>query len=59
TIAALSLAAKPATPPRPAPAAVQPAYTGSGSVQPRYATSADDPDSQILDKWKDSGKPLK
>ncbi|MGJ3648587.1 cell wall hydrolase [Sphingomonas sp. GlSt437] len=43
-----------------APAAIQPAYTGSGTVQPRYAVpEADNGDSQILDKWKDSGKPLR
>ncbi|MES2339755.1 MAG: cell wall hydrolase [Pseudomonadota bacterium] len=36
---------------------VQPEFTASGVVQDRYATRTDD--SQILDKWKDSGKPLR
>ncbi|WP_235523992.1 cell wall hydrolase [Sphingomonas sp. Leaf33] len=44
-----------ATPPAPTPAAViQTPHVASGVVQERYAD-----DSQILDKWKDSGKPLK
>jgi spore germination cell wall hydrolase CwlJ-like protein len=38
--------------------AVQPAYAESGAPRPAYAEAAL-PDSQILDKWKDSGKPLK
>ncbi len=38
--------------------AIQPAYAQSGTALPAKA-SADDSDSQILDKWKDSGKPLR
>ncbi len=45
---------------------IQPAYAQSGtpigSYAPRpqpAATPADDGESQILDKWKDSGKPLR
>ncbi|URW76045.1 cell wall hydrolase [Sphingomonas donggukensis] len=46
-----------ALPARPAPILpeVQPQHVASGTVQEQYATS----DSQILDKWKDSGKPLR
>nr|WP_213982069.1 cell wall hydrolase [Sphingomonas sp. dw_22] len=45
-----------ATPaPPPARAAIQPAYADSGAPVAAYAA----PDSQILDKWKDSGKPLR
>ena len=57
-------AALPPTPrvpmPRPVttPQAVQPAYADSGAPKPAYA-EPDLPDSQILDKWKDSGKPLR
>jgi spore germination cell wall hydrolase CwlJ-like protein len=38
--------------------AIQPAYVESGAPNAEYAASAL-PDSQILDKWKDSGKPLR
>ncbi|TGX54733.1 cell wall hydrolase [Sphingomonas gei] len=38
--------------------AVQPAYAESGAPVAAYA-EATLPDSQILDKWKDSGKPLR
>jgi len=41
-----------------AQAAIQPAYVDSGAPTAEYASSAL-PDSQILDKWKDSGKPLR
>jgi hypothetical protein len=37
---------------------VQPAYIESGAPTAAYAESTL-PDSQILDKWKDSGKPLR
>ena len=43
--------------PPPQPAQVQPEHVGSGMAQDRYAERTDD--SQILDKWKDSGKPLR
>lgn len=39
-------------------AAVQPAYADSGAVQPKYAESML-PESTILDKWKDTGRPLR
>ncbi|MET0307155.1 MAG: cell wall hydrolase [Sphingomonas sp.] len=39
-------------------AAIQPDYANSGTPTKAYAASAA-PDSQILDKWKDSGKPLR
>ncbi len=46
--------------PGPTPLAVQPAYAESGTVQPLYAAErAASDNSQILDKWRDSGKPLK
>lgn len=46
---------QPAPPPQPVPAAaIQPAYAESGTP-----TAAWSDDSQILDKWKDSGKPLR
>jgi hypothetical protein len=44
--------------PRTAIAAIQPDYRQTSTLQPRYAAQAEG-DSQILDKWKDSGKPLK
>jgi hypothetical protein len=37
---------------------VQPTYAESGTPTAAYADAAL-PDSQILDKWKDSGKPLR
>ncbi len=56
--AAMPIAA-PAGLARPEPArAVQPAYVESGTPTAAYAEAAL-PDSQILDKWKDSGKPLR
>lgn len=60
---AAAAAALMAQPPAPAPASalattsaaqVQVPHVASGAVQERYAD-----DSQVLDKWKDSGKPLK
>jgi len=45
-----------AAPARAAPAPVQQEYTRSGDVRPEYTAA---PDSQILDKWKDSGQPLR
>ncbi|WP_233503348.1 cell wall hydrolase [Sphingomonas psychrotolerans] len=57
-VAALPMA-RPASVPNPEPArAVQPAYVDSGAPMAAYAESTL-PDSQILDKWKDSGKPLR
>lgn len=65
----------PAPPSQPAPApavpdiaaaSVQPGYVQAGAVLPRYATGGSiaqaapgGSDGQILDKWKDSGKPLR
>jgi hypothetical protein len=37
---------------------IQPAYAQSGTPVAQKARS-DDPESQILDRWKDSGKPLR
>ncbi|WP_322740337.1 cell wall hydrolase [Sphingomonas sp. M1-B02] len=48
----------PVVPPTPS-AAIQPAYAASGTPTTAYAGTATLPDSQILDKWKDSGKPLR
>lgn len=57
--AALTAAAPDAErPPVVARAAIQPAYVESGTPTADYAESTL-PDSQILDKWKDSGKPLR
>ncbi|RYD47470.1 MAG: cell wall hydrolase, partial [Sphingomonadales bacterium] len=39
--------------------AIQPAYAQSGAALPTKAAHNDDPDSQVLDRWKDSGKPLR
>ena len=44
----------------PVPIQVQPAYAQSGApVAPKVAQQDDNSGSQILDKWKDSGKPLR
>ncbi|MBB5709759.1 hypothetical protein FHT02_000981 [Sphingomonas xinjiangensis] len=51
-VQAVAAAVKAATPVE----RVQPAYAESGSVADDYAASGE---SQILDKWKDSGKPLR
>ncbi|MCW3836418.1 cell wall hydrolase [Sphingomonas canadensis] len=51
--------AKPAKAPETPRAQIQPAYADSGRPVGGYAAPADDPDSQILDKWKDSGKPIR
>jgi len=45
--------------PRTAAAMIQPAYAQSGTLKPAVATANDDGESQILDRWKDSGKPLR
>lgn len=42
--------------PRPVPAPVQQEYARSGDVRPEYTAA---PESQALDKWKDSGQPLR
>ncbi|WP_244624338.1 cell wall hydrolase [Sphingomonas sp. So64.6b] len=63
-IHAVTLAAAAAVPPAPrtAPASIQPAYAQSGmptgGYVPAAAPTALPGDSQILDRWKDSGKPL-
>ncbi|MBX9816316.1 MAG: cell wall hydrolase, partial [Sphingomonas sp.] len=51
-VAALAAPATPVTP----PAQIQPAYAESGTPVAGAGTL---PESQILDKWKDSGKPLR
>jgi len=38
--------------------AIQPAYADSGAPTRAYATPVT-ADSQVLDRWKDSGKPLR
>lgn len=48
--------ATPAAQPRTEAAVVQHEYARSGDVRPEYRAA---PDSQILDKWKDSGQPLR
>lgn len=48
--------AAPAAQPRAAPAPVQQEYARSGDVRPEYSAA---PESQVLDKWKDSGQPLR
>jgi spore germination cell wall hydrolase CwlJ-like protein len=60
------LAAATSTPSMPAPApartqlgAIQPDYAQTSTLLPRYAVPAAEADSQILDKWRDSGKPLR
>ncbi len=45
--------------PVPTPIQVQPAYAQSGAPIAAKVASEDDSSSQILDKWKDSGKPLR
>lgn len=45
--------------PRTSLALIQPAYADSGIARPGYAAADALPESQILDKWKDSGKPLR
>lgn len=42
--------------PRSVPVPVRQEYARSGDVRPEYSAA---PDSQILDKWKDSGQPLR
>lgn len=65
TIAAAALAkAAPVPAPVTALALIQPAYRDSGAAQPGYVApkaQVDDtlPESTILDKWKDSGRPLR
>ena len=58
-IAATVTALLKAAPPAPTPAAeIRPEHQDSGTLQPRYAESSL-PESTILDRWKDSGKPLR
>lgn len=42
--------------PVPVPVPVQQEYARSGDVRPEYSAA---PESQVLDKWKDSGQPLR
>jgi hypothetical protein len=55
----LAAATIPAPAPRTAAALIQPAYAQSSILKPAIATEAMPDDSQILDRWKDSGKPLR
>ena len=57
----LATAGAPPVPPRTAPATIQPAYAQSGTPVTPVALKADalPGDSQILDRWKDSGKALR
>ncbi|OYW21227.1 cell wall hydrolase [Sphingomonas sp. 32-62-10] len=61
TAAPVIVAASPAPPPKPRTSAalIQPAYAQSGLPQPGYTPTATLPESTILDKWKDSGKPIR
>ncbi|OYY89686.1 MAG: cell wall hydrolase [Sphingomonas sp. 28-66-16] len=45
--------------PRTSPALIQPAYAQTSVALPAARPADSLPDSQILDKWKDSGKPLR
>jgi hypothetical protein len=56
---AMASANTPTQAPRTAAAMIQPAYAQSGTLKPAVATANDDGESQILDRWKDSGKPLR
>ncbi|MEO8375108.1 MAG: cell wall hydrolase [Sphingomonas bacterium] len=56
---AMASANTPTPAPRTSAAAIQPAYAQSGMLKPTVATTNDDGESQILDRWKDSGKPLR
>ena len=56
-IMAAANAAAPA--PRTAAASIQPAYAQSSMLKQAVATTTDNGESQILDRWKDSGKPLR
>jgi len=61
TLAAAAAPIQPGVPARPAPASngvIQPAYAESGTPQPQYSGDAL-PESTILDRWKDSGRPLR
>ncbi|WP_258042916.1 cell wall hydrolase [Sphingomonas sp. NBWT7] len=49
----------PVAPPVTAPAQIQPAHQDSGAPIAPSAASAATAESQILDRWKDSGKPLR
>ncbi|OYY66054.1 cell wall hydrolase [Sphingomonas sp. 28-62-11] len=61
TTAPVIVAASPAPllKPRTSAALIQPAYAQSGLPQPGYTPTATLPESTILDKWKDSGKPIR
>lgn len=55
----MASAGTPTPAPRTSAAAIQPAYAQSGILKPAVATTNDNGESQILDRWKDSGKPLR
>jgi len=42
-----------------ATATIQPAYSGSGTLKVQVAATDTLPQSQVLDRWKDSGQPLR
>jgi spore germination cell wall hydrolase CwlJ-like protein len=58
TLATANVPVPPAQPARTPTAAIQPAYAQSGTPVAPVPKEAQPGDSQILDKWKDSGKPL-
>jgi len=45
--------------PRTSAAMIQPAYAQSSMLKPAVATTTDNGESQILDRWKDSGRPIR
>ena len=55
----VALAAADTSPPRTAETLIQPVYAQTSLLKPAVATEATPDDSQILDRWKDSGKPLR
>jgi len=59
TLATATLPVAPAPSQRTSAATIQPAYTQSGTPLAPAPAEAQPGDSQILDKWKDSGKPLR
>ncbi|MFA6117050.1 MAG: cell wall hydrolase [Sphingomonas sp.] len=55
----LASASLPAPAPRTAASMIQPAYAQTSVLKPAVASDGLPGDSQILDRWKDSGKPLR
>lgn len=56
---ALASVTVPTPAPRTAAVLIQPAYAQSSVLKPAVAEDSQPGDSQILDRWKDSGKPLR